>query len=185
MVVHLLERKLCVITCHDFSVVLEHRGFIILDFKLSPCFKCIVFFWVIPRYLSSSSRRFGILYLFHLHRQVMKYDWGWGVWCIYTWEGCGRKVAEPMVRASAQTGRVDVPTGCGRGRYTSACAGGITVVYSVAVSFPWVCVAVVSRICWGWIPISVDVIWMHLNLNGFSDEVIHVAGFCREEFGFL
>jgi len=27
-------------------------------------------------------------------------------------------------------------------------------------------------------PISVDVIWMHLNFNGFSDETIHVAVFC-------
>jgi hypothetical protein len=27
-------------------------------------------------------------------------------------------------------------------------------------------------------PISVDVIWMHLNFDGFSDETIHVAGFC-------
>ena len=34
-------------------------------------------------------------------------------------------------------------------------------------------------------PISVNVIWMHLYFNGFSDETIHVVGFCREEFGFL
>ena len=27
-VLHLLERKLFVITCHDFSLVLKHRGFI-------------------------------------------------------------------------------------------------------------------------------------------------------------
>ena len=33
--------------------------------------------------------------------------------------------------------------------------------------------------------ISVVVIWMHLNLDGFSDEMIHVAGFCREEFSVL
>jgi hypothetical protein len=26
-------------------------------------------------------------------------------------------------------------------------------------------------------PISVDVIWMHLNFDGFSDGTIHVAGF--------
>ena len=26
-------------------------------------------------------------------------------------------------------------------------------------------------------PISVDVIWMHLNFDDFSDETIHVAGF--------
>jgi hypothetical protein len=25
-------------------------------------------------------------------------------------------------------------------------------------------------------PISVDVVWMHLNFDGFSDETIHVVG---------
>jgi hypothetical protein len=30
--------------------------------------------------------------------------------------------------------------------------------------------------------IPVDVVGMHLNLNGFSDEAIHVAGFCNEDF---
>jgi len=34
-------------------------------------------------------------------------------------------------------------------------------------------------------PISVNVIWLHLYFYGFSDETIHVAGFCGEEFGFL
>jgi len=34
-------------------------------------------------------------------------------------------------------------------------------------------------------PISVNVIWMHLYFYGFSDETIHVADFCGEEFGFL
>ena len=34
-------------------------------------------------------------------------------------------------------------------------------------------------------PISDDVIWMHLNFDGFSDETIHVAGFCRQEFSVL
>jgi len=34
-------------------------------------------------------------------------------------------------------------------------------------------------------PISVDVIWMHLNFNGFSDETICVAGFRREELSVL
>ena len=34
-------------------------------------------------------------------------------------------------------------------------------------------------------PISVDVIWMHLNFDGFSDETIHVASFCREELSVL
>ena len=34
-------------------------------------------------------------------------------------------------------------------------------------------------------PITVDVIWMHLNFDGFSDETINVAGFCRKEFSVL
>ena len=33
--------------------------------------------------------------------------------------------------------------------------------------------------------ISVNVVWMHLYFDGFSDEMIHVAGFCGKEFGFL
>ena len=32
--------------------------------------QCNVFFWVIPRRLSSNSLRFGTLHQFHLHRQV-------------------------------------------------------------------------------------------------------------------
>jgi hypothetical protein len=28
--------------------------------------------------------------------------------------------------------------------------------------------------------ISVDVVWMHLNFDGFSDETIHVASLCRD-----
>ena len=34
-------------------------------------------------------------------------------------------------------------------------------------------------------PIYVNVNWMYLYFDGFSDETIHVAGFCGEEFGFL
>ena len=84
----------------------------------------------------------------------MKNDRGWDVRCIYTWRGCGRKGAEPM------GGRVTNRTGRGEWSYNrlwkgeayiSASAGGITVVYSVAVCFSWVYVAVVSRTCWGWI----------------------------------
>ena len=33
--------------------------------------------------------------------------------------------------------------------------------------------------------ISVNVIWMHLNFDGFSDKTIHVAGFCRQQFSVL
>jgi hypothetical protein len=72
--------------------------------------------------------------------------------CIYTWRGGGRKVAEPM------GGRVTGRGGRSHNRlwkgevYISVSAGGITVVHSVAVCFSWVYVAVVSRICWGWLP---------------------------------
>ena len=34
-------------------------------------------------------------------------------------------------------------------------------------------------------PICVDVIWMHLNFDSFSDETIHVAGFRRKELSVL
>ena len=34
-------------------------------------------------------------------------------------------------------------------------------------------------------PICVDVIWMHLNIDGFSDGTIHVAGLCTQEFSVL
>ena len=34
-------------------------------------------------------------------------------------------------------------------------------------------------------PVSVHVVWKHLHFYGFSDETIHVAGFCGKEFGFL
>jgi hypothetical protein len=40
-----------------------------LDFKLLPCVKCNVFFWVFPRRLSTNSWSFGTLYQFHLQRQ--------------------------------------------------------------------------------------------------------------------
>jgi len=39
-------------------------------------------------------------------------------------------------KVSDRMGAGRCTAGCGRGRYLSACAGGITVVYSVAVSFP-------------------------------------------------
>jgi len=32
--------------------------------------------------------------------------------------------------------------------------------------------------------ISVNVIWMHLYFDGFSDEKIHVAGFCKQDIYF-
>jgi len=48
------------------------------------------------------------------------------------------------VTGSGRVGAQQVVEG---GRYISASAGGIAVVYSVDVSFPSVCVAVVSRIC--------------------------------------
>ena len=47
---------------------------VILDFKLSLCSEYIVSFWVDPRRRNYICRRFGTLYLFHLHRLDMKYD---------------------------------------------------------------------------------------------------------------
>jgi len=41
-----------------------------LNFKLSPCSVCCVFFWVIPRRLNFICRRFRTLCLFHLYRLV-------------------------------------------------------------------------------------------------------------------
>ena len=32
---------------------------------------------------------------------------------------------------------------------------------------------------------SVHIVGMHLYFNGFSDEAIHVSGFCREDFSIL
>ena len=42
----------------------------LLLFKFSPCSKYNLFFWEIPRRLSSNCRRFGTHCCFHLHRQV-------------------------------------------------------------------------------------------------------------------
>ena len=66
----------------------------------------------------------------------------------------------------------------GGGGINECCAGGITVLcwwLSVFLEvrqqgFPGI--AEVES------PISVNVIWMHLNFDGFSDKTIHVAGFC-------
>jgi hypothetical protein len=62
----------------------------------------------------------------------------------------------------------------GGGGINKCCAGGITVLYLVAVSFMQQRLPGFAEVE---SPISVDVIWMYLNFNGFSDEKIHVAGF--------
>ena len=66
----------------------------------------------------------------------MKNDWGWDVRCIYTRNSYGREVAGPIGRRVPGPGRVDaqqvVEGGCG---INKCCAGGITVLYLVAVSF--------------------------------------------------
>jgi len=67
-------------------------------------------------------------------------------------------------------------TGSGGG-INKCCAGGITVLYR------WLSVSleVMHQRLPGFAdvesPISVNVIWMLLNFDGFSDETIHVAGF--------
>jgi len=69
-----LYRKLRHIFFVHFRYVVAGKevkeGWIILVLKLSPCSKCNVFLFVIPRRLSSNSRRFGTHCPFHLHRQV-------------------------------------------------------------------------------------------------------------------
>ena len=71
------------------------------------------------------------------------------------------------------------------GVYISACAGGILLCtgwLSPLSEFMKECFPRFSEIE---APISVNIIWMHLYFDGFSDETIHLASFCREEFGFL
>ena len=105
------------------------------------------------------------------------------MWCIYTRNGCGRDNKEE----SDQTGRVDAQQVVeGGGGINKCCVGGITVLY-------WVWLSLFLEFMQQWLPefaevespISVDVIWMHLNFDGFSDETIHVAGFHREELRVL
>ena len=64
----------------------------------------------------------------------------------------------------------------GGGGINECCAGEITVLYW------WLSVFLEQQGLPGFAevesPISVDVTWMHLNSDGFSDETIHVAGFC-------
>ena len=68
--------------------------------------------------------------------------------------------------------------------YISACAGGITVVLDGCLLFEFM-KQWFPRFAEIQAPISVNVIWMHLYLDDFSDETIHLADFCGEEFGFL
>ena len=76
-----------------------------------------------PASWGCNSRRFGTLYRFHLHGQMDEEWLGWDVRCIYTWRGCGRKVAEPMGGRVTGWGR-GVTTGCGRGRHKQGVTGG-------------------------------------------------------------
>ena len=71
------------------------------------------------------------------------------------------------------------------GGINKCCAGGITVLYWWLSVFLEVMQQGLPGFAEVESPISVDVIWMHLNFDGFSDETIHVAGFCREEFSVL
>ena len=99
------------------------------------------------------------------------------------WQGSGRANR----KYSDRTGRLDAQQVVeGGGGINECCAGGgITVLYW------WLSVylEVIQQRLPGFAevesPISVDVIWMHLNFDGFSVGTIHVAGFCREEFSVL
>jgi hypothetical protein len=58
------------------------------------------FFWVIPRRLNFTCRRFRTLCLFHLHRPVgIKFDQVWKCWSIYTGKGLARKWPQPIGRS--------------------------------------------------------------------------------------
>ena len=88
-------------------------------------------------------------------------------------------------RESDRTGRVESQQVVeGRGIYKCECRWDHYCVLSG-------CLLLLSLCCSGFQdllrlnPISVDVVWMHLNFDGFSDETIHVAGLCREEFSVL
>jgi hypothetical protein len=66
----------------------------------------------------------------------------------------------------------------GGGGINESCAGGITVLYWWLSVFLEVMQQGLPGFAEVESPISVDAIWMHLNFDGFSDETIHVAGFC-------
>jgi len=56
------------LSCQFYEYVRNAR--LLCTLQVNNSHLVICFFWVIPRRLSSNSRRFGTLYLFHLHRQV-------------------------------------------------------------------------------------------------------------------
>ena len=66
----------------------------------------------------------------------------------------------------------------GGGGINECCAGGgITVLYWWLSVFLGVMQQRLPGLAEVESPISVDVIWMHLNFDGFSDGTIHLAGF--------
>jgi hypothetical protein len=104
---------------------------------------CLICFLLgVSRHLSANSRHFTTLYRFHLQRQVHEVWQGLGCVGYLYWTGFRQVGGRANGKVSSRLGVVR------RGEVYKACAGGITVLYSVAVSFPWVCVAVVPRICW-------------------------------------
>jgi hypothetical protein len=73
-------------------------GFLISNFR--RVLNVVCFLWVILRRLKFICRRFGILYLFHLHRQVVCVEWTRLGTCLgyYTGKGWARKWLEPLGR---------------------------------------------------------------------------------------
>jgi len=65
----------------------------------------------------------------------------------------------------------------GGGGINECSAGGITVLYCWLSVFLEVMQQGFPGFAEVESPISVNVIWMYLNFDGFSDETIHVAGF--------
>jgi hypothetical protein len=116
-----------------------------------------VYFYVVyfllgkSRRLYITSRRFGTLYRFHLHRQVDEEWLGMG-YVVYIYIYIYPKGVVTGKWQSQWEGELlgevgGCTTGCGGGRYIRACGGGITVVYSAAVSYSSVYIVVVSRTC--------------------------------------
>ena len=77
-------------------------------------------------------------------------------------------------------------TGCGRGQvYKCECWWDHYSVLGGCLLFLSLCSSGFQDLLRLKTPISVDVIWMHLDFDGFSDETIYVASFLGEEFSIL
>jgi hypothetical protein len=62
----------------EMWIYIRYKQTNIQTYKYSSLYIRYVFFWVIPRHLSTNSRRLGTLYRFHLQRQVDEVGQGLG-----------------------------------------------------------------------------------------------------------